>query len=97
MKTCHWRLVAECYVSEGYISEEVCSNPANFTLGVHLVKNVHKKGKLLLSMPHHARIYPVQNQEAPVCLSVKYQSALSCPNLARSRDFGYIERTSQKT
>ena len=83
-------MVAECYGSEDYISEEVCSNPANSTPGVHLVNNVHREGKLLLSTPHHARIYPVQNQAAPVYFSVKDQSALACPNIARSIDFGEI-------
>ena len=56
MQTCHWRVVAECYGSDDYISEEVCSNPDNSTPGVHLVNNVHQEGKLLLSTPHHARI-----------------------------------------
>ena len=97
MQTYHWRVVAECYGSEDYISEEVCSNPSNSTLCVHIVNNVHLEGKLLLSTPHHARIYPVKNQAAPVCLAIKDQSALACPNLARSRDYGEIERTSQDT
>ena len=56
MQTCHWRVVDECYGSEDYISEEVCSNPANSTPGVHLVNNVHGEGKLLLSTPHNAWI-----------------------------------------
>ena len=56
MQTCHWRVVADCYVSEDYTSEEVCSNPANTTLCVHLVNNVHQEVKLLLSTPHHSRI-----------------------------------------
>ena len=56
MQTFHWRVVAKCYGSEDYISEEVCSNPANSTPGVHLVNNVHREGEILLSMPHNARI-----------------------------------------
>ena len=56
MQTCHWRVVAECYGSEDYITEEVCSNPANYTTGVHLVNNVHREGKLPLSTPHHSQI-----------------------------------------
>ena len=56
MQTFHWRVVAECYGPEYYISEEVCSNPANPTLGVHLVNNVHREGKIILSTPHHARV-----------------------------------------
>ena len=56
MQTFHWRMVAEYYGLEDYISEEVCSNPANYTPGVHLVNNVHREGKLLLSTPHHTRI-----------------------------------------
>ena len=38
-----------------------------------------------------------QNRAAPVCLAVKDQSALACPNIAWSRDFGEIEQTSQET
>ena len=94
MQTCHWRVVAKCYSSEDYISEEVCLNPANSTPGVNLVNNVHREGKLLLSTPHHDRIQHVQNQASLVCLAVKDQSALACPNLSRSRDFVEIERTS---
>ena len=56
MQNCHWRVVAKCYGSEDYISEEVCSNPANSTPGVHLVKNVHREGNIILSTTHHARI-----------------------------------------
>ena len=41
MQTYHWRVVVECYGSKGYITEEVYSNPANYTPGVHLVNNVH--------------------------------------------------------
>ena len=44
MQICHVRLVDECYGSEGCISEEVCSDPANSTPDVHLVKNVHQEG-----------------------------------------------------
>ena len=43
MQTCHWRVVVECYGSDDYISDEVCSNPDNSTLGVHLVNNVHQE------------------------------------------------------
>ena len=56
MQTCHCRVVAECYGSEDYISEELCSNPANSNPGVHLVNNIQREGRLILSTPYHAHI-----------------------------------------